>query len=206
MKTRLAICIGAFLLAVVVMASGQGTVPGALAEGDAVSASTLSPSTASSTASSTDSGLTPKAASEIETADQLPLAKRDLQSAVAALRQSPQPEPEINPWPMAKGLALCLGVFCVIVYLLKRLNPHAIHSGKRRMTLLERLPLTPKSALLMVQVDGRTRLIAIGSEQVHSLDGWERIRTAPREFDEMLTALPGGNDQAPAAPQEKGVA
>ena len=133
-------------------------------------------------------------------------SKRDLQAAVASLRQTPQPEPEVSPWPLAKGLVLCLAVFCVIIFLLKKLNPHAIHSGKRRMAVLERLPLSPKSSLVLIQVEGRTRVIAVGSEQVQMLDGWEKLRSPAREFSEVLAAVPGAPVELSAPGHEKGVA
>jgi flagellar biosynthetic protein FliO len=132
--------------------------------------------------------------------------KRDLQAAVASLRQSPQPEPEVSPWPLAKGLALCLAVFCVIVFLLKRLNPHSLHSGKRRLAVLERLPLSPKSSLVLIQVDGRTRVIAVGSEQVQMLDGWEKLRSPAREFGEVLATLPEASTELGTREQGKGAA
>ena len=144
--------------------------------------------------------------SSLATAEPQVAPKRDLQAAVASLRQSPQPEPEVSPWPLAKGLALCLAVFCIIVYLLKRLNPHSVHSGKRRLAVLERLPLSPKSSLVLIQVDGRTRVLAVGSEQVQMLDGWEKLRSPAREFSEVMATLPETPSEMGSRGQDKGVA
>lgn len=127
-----------------------------------------------------------------------PNAKRDLHAAVASLRQIPAPQPEMSVWPMLKGLGLCLATFCLVVFLLKKLNRGIQPSNGRRLRLIEKLPVSPKSALLLVEIDGMTRLVGVGAENITDLGprgGMRpaRIVTAQNaahsepEFEDILT-------------------
>ena len=119
--------------------------------------------------------------------------KRDLQAAVAALRQSPVPQPELSPWPMLKGLALCLAAFCGIVFLIQKFHPGQGVAGTRRMRVIERLPVAQKSALLLVEVDGKTKLIGVGPDTITDLEYRERPRLATKQprFEEILSETKG---------------
>lgn len=68
-----------------------------------------------------------------------------------------------------EGLALCCGLFFIMLYALKRLNRGKLGAGTRRMKVLERLALSSKTALLMVEVDGRSQILALGAERVEFL-------------------------------------
>lgn len=104
--------------------------------------------------------------------------RRDLQAAVASLRQQPVAQPEFNPWPMLKGLGLCLATLCGLVFILKKLNRVSSAGSGRRLKVLERLPIGQKSTLVLVEVDGVTRLIGIGAETITDLGVRQGMRPA----------------------------
>jgi flagellar biogenesis protein FliO len=83
---------------------------------------------------------------------------------------------------MIGGLFLCLGVFAIIVRLLKR---HASRSGtgRRRLEIRERVALSSKASLTLVAIDNREFLVASGSESVSILP--TRV-VPPGLFDESL--------------------
>ncbi len=60
---------------------------------------------------------------------------------------------------ITKGLLYCVGVFLVIVSLFKRFGPDRI-SLPLEVEILGRKNLSPKTALLVVQVEGRRLLLA----------------------------------------------
>ena len=65
---------------------------------------------------------------------------------------------------MVGGLFLCFGVFGGAIHIYKKyVMPRAI-SDKRRLQVVERLPLSPKSSLLLVKVDGKELLLSTGAE------------------------------------------
>jgi flagellar biosynthetic protein FliO len=79
---------------------------------------------------------------------------------------------------MLKGLALCLATLCGLVFILKKLNRVSSVGGGRRLKVLERLPLGQKSSLVLVEVDGVTRLIGIGAETITDLGARGIMRPA----------------------------
>lgn len=66
---------------------------------------------------------------------------------------------------MGKGLAICVGVFFIGLSVMRRLKPETF-SAEPRIKVRERTALTPKSSLLIVEIDGREQLITVGSENV----------------------------------------
>lgn len=64
------------------------------------------------------------------------------------------------------GLALCCGVFFVMLYVLKRCDRARVGFGSRSMKVVERLPLSSKTALLIVEVEGRKQLLGLGTENI----------------------------------------
>ena len=80
---------------------------------------------------------------------------------------------------MFKGLALCLGVLLVGLAIYKRVRPQ--HFAKEsRMKVRDRLSLTPKTSLLIVEVDGKEQLIAVGVDAVTALNNLEESRVSSR--------------------------
>jgi flagellar biogenesis protein FliO len=69
---------------------------------------------------------------------------------------------------MIGGLFLCLGVFAIVVRLLKRHSSHT-GAGRRRIEIRERVALSSKSALTLIAIDNKEFLVASGSESVNIL-------------------------------------
>jgi flagellar biogenesis protein FliO len=83
---------------------------------------------------------------------------------------------------MIGGLFLCLGVFALIVRLLKR-HASRTGTGRRRLEIRERIALSSKASLTLVAIDNREFLVASGSESVSMLP--TRV-VPPGLFDESL--------------------
>lgn len=80
---------------------------------------------------------------------------------------------------MVGGLFLCLGFLGLGVHLYKRYVLPRTLSDKKRMQVVERLPISPKSTLLLVTLDGKEFLLSTGSESC-------RVVSVPREGDELF--------------------
>lgn len=65
---------------------------------------------------------------------------------------------------MLGGLFLCCGLFGFGIQLYKRYVLPRACSDKRRLQIVERLPLSSKSCLVLVKLDGKEMLITTGSE------------------------------------------
>jgi flagellar biogenesis protein FliO len=95
---------------------------------------------------------------------------------------------------MFQGLALCLGVFFIGSWVVKRYGPQAGTATNRRIRVVERTTLTPKTALCLIEVDGKQVLLATGSDLVQVLmkDGVvseQGADQATKGFDESLEVL-----------------
>jgi flagellar biogenesis protein FliO len=90
------------------------------------------------------------------------LTARDQENAKTQVAED-EPNPFMN---MIQGLALCLGLFAFVVFVIKKTHRVSRGSQQARMILHERLALTTKSSLHLVEVDGRCFLIGCGAEHV----------------------------------------
>lgn len=84
---------------------------------------------------------------------------------------------------MVGGFLLCLGVFAGGVHLYRRYGAVALRGNSRRLTIVERIPITAKSALTLVALDGREFLVTSGPDNL-------RVVSTPavskETFDESL--------------------
>lgn len=67
---------------------------------------------------------------------------------------------------MVKALGICLGLFFIGVYLYKRFAHKAVIIPSRRMRVIDRVSVAAKTTLVLVEVEGRTVLMAVGGEKV----------------------------------------
>jgi flagellar biogenesis protein FliO len=65
---------------------------------------------------------------------------------------------------MVGGLFLCLGLLGAGVHIYKKYVLPRSLSSQRRMQVIERLQLSPKSALVLVKFDGKEFMMTTGSE------------------------------------------
>jgi Flagellar biosynthesis protein, FliO len=66
---------------------------------------------------------------------------------------------------MLGGLFFCVGIFGFGVHLFKRYGLSRSGATTRRLQVVERVALSPKCSLLLVQLDGREFLLTAGAEQ-----------------------------------------
>ncbi len=104
-----------------------------------------------------------------------------------------QQTPENSLWKMAKGLGLCLATFCLVIFALKRHRRFSGVTGTQRMRLIERMPLSSKNSLALVEVDGRSLLVSVSAESVTYL---KEIRRRPK-FESLVKKL----QEAPVPPR-----
>ncbi len=100
------------------------------------------------------------------------------QSGQGVIQASETPEAsELSLMKVFQGLALCIGAFLIFIWGLKKLNGGAAQTGNRRLTVLEKIPVAPKTSLLLVRVDQRDVLIGVGAENVSFLsDAGTKLR------------------------------
>ena len=67
---------------------------------------------------------------------------------------------------MIQGLAVCGFVLCVGVWGYKRYILKAPAVASRKMKIIERMPLSPRSTLVLIEVEGKKKLVAMGSDPV----------------------------------------
>lgn len=68
-----------------------------------------------------------------------------------------------------KGLSLCLGVFFVLVYFLKKQQGIKTVRKERRLILKEQMNLGGKNSVALISVDGREMLVGVSESNVHLL-------------------------------------
>lgn len=80
---------------------------------------------------------------------------------------------------MIGGLFLCLGCFGGGLHMYKRFVVPRSKSDKRRLQIVERLPLSSKSSLLLVRLDGKEFMLSTGAEAA-------RLISPPRSTEELF--------------------
>jgi len=67
-----------------------------------------------------------------------------------------------------KGLVLCIGLFLIGVAGYQKFynKTGSAKGGKRCLQILEKMPLSPKTTLLLVECDGEKLLLTLGNERV----------------------------------------
>ncbi len=79
-----------------------------------------------------------------------------------------------------QGLFLCLGVFFVSVYFLKKTNKAFASIDGRRMKIIERLAIGGKSGLLIVQVDNKELLLGTTDGDVKLIQQLDQSQTVTK--------------------------
>ena len=102
---------------------------------------------------------TPERLSRVQTA-------RDFKNTLTDWREKPAMEPSTGVMPMLQGLGLSLGVFFIAVYFLKRYKMPGQGTARRKLRVIERLPISSKTAVMLVEVGGQEIFLTVGSEHV----------------------------------------
>ena len=80
---------------------------------------------------------------------------------------------------MIGGLFLCFGLLGGGVHIYRRYVLPRAMSDKRRLQIVERLPLSAKSSLLLVKLDGKEFMLSTGPEAA-------RLIAPPRQSEELF--------------------
>lgn len=83
------------------------------------------------------------------------------------------------------GLFICLGIFGAGVQLFRRYGLKQDMGPKSRLTLIERLHISPKSTLHLISLDGKEFIVATGSDKPHLI---LNARDTHEQFDDSLVA------------------
>ncbi len=71
---------------------------------------------------------------------------------------------------MFKSLAFCLGILLVGLAVYRKLNRRNETGGSKRIRVLEKVPLTHRSVLVLLEVDGRKIVASAGQDHVSFLN------------------------------------
>ena len=88
------------------------------------------------------------------------------------------------------GLAVAIAVAGVVLFLLRRHLRGARNASGRRLRLLETLRLTPKSALFLVEFDGRSVLLGQHGDSLTVLDRSARLAAPAQTPPPMVAGSP----------------
>ena len=89
----------------------------------------------------------------------LGLPDKEDKGALGRWGMSSQPALESSGFKLFWALGLCLGVLLVGLYFVKRYLPGAVVPHTRRLRVVDRLSLSPKTSLVMVDVEGQKLLL-----------------------------------------------
>ena len=93
---------------------------------------------------------------------------------------------------MLGGFLFCLGLFGAGIHFYKRYFMQAGSRTERRLKIVERLPVSTKNSLLLVELDGREFLLATGPDSPKML-----VSNSKRDFsfdDTLLDASMAGDE------------
>lgn len=79
-----------------------------------------------------------------------------------------QPDAEIGGsfLRMFQALGLCIAVLLIGLHFYKKFHPQAPKQFGKSMRVVERLPIGPKSSLVLAEVNGQRIVLAVGSENI----------------------------------------
>jgi flagellar biogenesis protein FliO len=84
---------------------------------------------------------------------------------------------------MLGGFLFCLGLFGAGIHVYKRYFMQSCGKVERRLKILERLPVSAKNSLLLVELDGRELLLATGPDSPRMLTSRSKREVS---FDDTL--------------------
>ena len=108
-------------------------------------------------------------------------AQVELNGSVEQPQPMPQKTEEASSFSgrVFQGLSLCLGLFFVMVYFLKRTRRDGSDGAQRsRLMLRERISVGPKSNVALIAVDGRELLVGVSESGVTLLHELPKKRPA----------------------------
>ncbi len=98
-------------------------------------------------------------------------------------RTPPSEVPTVSGMRVVQGLGMCLAVFFLGIFVLKKLRGDTGVCSQRTMRVIERLSIAPKQNLLLVDVDGARVLLAVGPERTELLREYYSEGGISKDFD-----------------------
>ncbi len=98
------------------------------------------------------------------------LAQRLMLKETTAKVQAPEDNLGNSALRLVQGLGICLGALGILIFTLRKKIKGNFQFSSKRMRVLERMPLTSKTTLLLVQMDSKTIMLAVGGEKVSFAD------------------------------------
>lgn len=84
-------------------------------------------------------------------------------------KKSPLPGEGGYVFKMVQALGLCIGVLLVGAFVIRKINPQLVKSASRKIKIIERTAVSPRTALVLAELDGKSILFSVGSERVSLL-------------------------------------
>lgn len=128
--------------------------------------------------------LGPGSAAADETAPQ-EVSAQGAAAGLSGWRTKPETNVAESGSRMAQGLGLCLALLFGGAHLYKRFGGPRAGGSPRRLRVVERLPLSAKTSLLLVECDGSPVLCSVGPDRVTVVKGEP---PAAAGFDDSLEA------------------
>lgn len=101
----------------------------------------------------------------------------------AAVRTDGAPPPNTSGWSstqevsmggaafkMVSALGLTIGALLIGMHLYRRFSGVPVPARPRRMRIVERLPIGAKTALVLVEFDGRPMILSVGADNVTAVE------------------------------------
>ncbi len=101
----------------------------------------------------------------------------------AALKDEGSPETAAEGWSsttevsvggtavkMFTGLGVTIGALLIGLHLYRRFSGAQAPARSRRLRVMERLPISGKTALVLVEFDGRPMILSVGSDRVTTVE------------------------------------
>ncbi|MBX7139240.1 MAG: flagellar biosynthetic protein FliO [Oligoflexia bacterium] len=107
---------------------------------------------------------------ELRHAAQESSAQPDSQQQVLTQLRSEKQEVSLSAIKMIQALGLCIGVFLIATFLVRKYGPKNLMPTGRRLRVREKLPVTSKTSLMLIEVDERPFLVAVGPDHVAFCD------------------------------------
>lgn len=100
------------------------------------------------------------------------IVENNQQATPAATPSKPETSMTDTAFQAGKGLAICLAILFIGAAAYKRLNPNIVNTRReQRMKVIDRLSLGSRSAVLLIEIDGRQALVGVAPDSV-SIQPW----------------------------------
>jgi flagellar biosynthetic protein FliO len=94
---------------------------------------------------------------------------------------------------MFKGLAICILILMLGVWLLKKFKSPLISPSIRKLKVIDRLPLTARSSLVLVQVNQKQVLVGVSADRINLISDF--VESDSVDLNTKETSAGSGGDR-----------